>query len=172
MRIASLIDNEILDETAQKLEKAFDLIIASDLARWHRIVSDIRRVVLLDAGGPEYVREPRVCIVSAPYIERSSIVSLALAMVHEGMHARIGRAGVRKRLDRKERVEYACMRAEYRFAEALPDGLRSQALEEVSRRMVGPKWWTPTAMSSRRDAELRDLDVPNWLIRFSRLSRR
>ena len=65
----------------------------------------------------------------------------------------------------RARIENVCFRAEIAFASRLPDGT---AIIEQARRQLerDPVVWTREAARDRATTKLRELGVPEWLIKL------
>jgi hypothetical protein len=153
------------EDVFRKLQTAFEAIVRYDARRWKRIRTDVRRILVSDSGGPEFIPVLEGCLLSSGAILDSTTTQLALVVVHEATHARLCRAGVKPTFDRRNRVEQLCLRAEEDFAARLPD--KDSALALVHAKAAVP-WWTDERLLSRREQELRLVGMPAWIIRSAR----
>jgi hypothetical protein len=168
IEVVCIAETQDLASVINCLSDAFELIAVRDPLRFHRLRKDVKRVLVVDAGGPEYINSIDACLLSATVIENATKVELALAIVHEAAHARLWRAGIGRSLAQRDRLERACINSERRFAEKLDGDDRVVARTIVNEKLAGPKWWTRETLVDRRIAELTNLGLPKWLIRLSR----
>jgi hypothetical protein len=63
---------------------------------------------------------PKTCHLSAKFVEDYSAANVAIAIVHEATHARVGQAGIPLYPDLRSRIERRCVREEIAFAQRLP----------------------------------------------------
>lgn len=172
IEVVSIAEKQDLAQTISGLALALELIAVHDPLRFARMRKDLRRVLLSEGVGPEYISSIGACLLSVEFIEKWSTVQLALALVHEATHARLWRARIGRALAKRDRLERVCINAERRFGERLQGSDRVSALAVVDAELGGPKWWTEDALIRRRANELRSLGLPTWLIRWSRRLRR
>lgn len=118
-----------------------------------------------------YFPEERVCLVELTFAVNPahSIVEIAATILHEAMHARIHRMGVRQDLITRAREERFCRRAEIELAQAVPGGdtvlERALAALAMTDEEVAPAVDWSLASQRVRDADLAALDAPAWLKR-------
>jgi hypothetical protein len=112
-----------------------------------RLRRDIRRFLIVGAGGPEYWPHANgVALAGAP-TAASRPEELALVLVHEAAHARITRAGIPYIPALRERIERICVAAEVAFAAKLPDS--DYWMEFAAAKLADP-WWTDERVRARR----------------------
>lgn len=172
MQVVCIASSETIDDEMKRLRAAFELVAVHDVRRWGRILRDVRQIVLADAGGPEYIGTIGACLLSVGFVDRVSVIDLALTLVHEASHARLWHARIGRAEEQRDRLERACIRSEKRFAETLHGRDREMALKTVEGELSGPAWWTREAITKRRDKELTAMGIPQWLIRLYRNLRR
>ncbi len=108
------------DERFAKVERALTLI--GDLAprRLERVRSDLSEILVGPGRRASLWVRSRTCVLPDSQVDRRSVSHVALMIVHEAAHARLARAGVRDRLERRHRVEILCVGEEIEFASRLP----------------------------------------------------
>jgi hypothetical protein len=156
----------------RRVEEALRLIKIYDRLRYDRLIRDLERVwvrILPGALGC-FNHSLHACELDRRFVldETSLPEFIAAAIVHEATHARLMRCGIGYEEGLRARVEAICFRRELAFAAKLPNG--RQVREQAERRLGIPHaYWTDAAFSDRHDIEhaeaLRDLGVPNWLVR-------
>jgi hypothetical protein len=167
--VSCLYRDDRHDQVLRKLQAVFDVIVQSDPRRWARMSTDLERVLVSHAGGPEFIPAVWGCLLASHEILGATISELALVLAHEATHARLCRAAVRATYARRERIEALCLSAEADLAARLPDS--RAALSLVHSKMDGRAWWTDDALATRRDDELASLGMPRWFVRFARKAR-
>jgi hypothetical protein len=172
MEVVSIAEAHDLARPISKLGDALELIAVHDPLRFERLRKNIRRVLLSDGVGPEYITSIGACILSVAFVENASTVQLALTLVHEATHARLWRAHIGRRLAKRDQLEHVCIKSERQFGERLRGADRLAALAVVDAELVGSKWWSRDALIQRRANEMRSLGLPAWLIQLSRHLRR
>ncbi len=143
-----------------KVRAAIDILAQHQPIAVSRLQRYVRAVVILDAGGPEYHSNLRLCIVSRPYIASCPDVQLASALAHEAAHARFAAAGIRYEGSAKTRIERACVRAQRRMERRLSGS------SESPEHTVAAPWWCEQQLRARRASELRSLGTAPWLVRL------
>lgn len=126
-----------------RLDEALDLIEQYQPWRLRHLRRDLKqiRVVRYPCRGA-YFPQDRACMVELTFLARRDIgpATVASTIVHEGMHARVHRMGVREELRDRAHEERICRRAELEFGQALPPeigapvvqrALESLALDDV-----------------------------------------
>jgi len=143
-----------LEAPLARIHDALHLIREYAPRRHERIRRDVRRFIILAAGGPQYwpgvdaITLTRRMLVSEPTEE------VALVIVHEATHARLYSMGIRYLPAMRERIERACVRAEVAFAKELPDA--EWWVASVQKQLDTP-WWTDAEIHARRSAYWREL---------------
>jgi hypothetical protein len=159
-----------------KLSAALDLLHQHVPRCLARLRSDTTSILLFGSTGALGGWLPGARLIrlnetyaSAPSTSPADIASIIL---HEATHARLDRLGFEYRPERRARIEAVCFRRELAFARRLPDGeeLAARARRQLMR---DPAYWTSDAFRQRALAELRELQVPAWIVRaLDRFSRR
>jgi len=97
--------------------------------------------------------------------EATSPLDLACALVHEGAHARLERLGIAYDEPRRARIEAVCYRSELALLRRVPDGER--LMPEVHRQLErDPAEWSHAGFVSRKRARLRQIKLPEFLVRL------
>ena len=80
-----------------------------------------------------YFPELRTCMTELTFLNRRNITAATVAssIVHEGIHARVDRMGVRRDNRDRAREERLCRRAELEFGQALPAALGGPVIERA-----------------------------------------
>jgi hypothetical protein len=80
-----------------------------------------------------YFPDDGVCMTELTFLARRDISAapVAASIVHEGMHARVDRMGVRREDRDRAREERLCRRAELEFGLALPRALGAPVIERA-----------------------------------------
>lgn len=122
------------DTVLTRLDEALALIERFQPWRLRHLRRDLRhiQVVRFPCRGA-YIPGDRVCITELTFLARRDISAapVASSIVHEGMHARIDRMGVRAAHRDPAREERLCRRAELAFGESLPPALGLPVIERA-----------------------------------------
>ena len=102
----------------QRVEGAIELIAALDAERVAALRTDVQQIVI-ERRPTRYSALTHTCYLDAAEVTRQSPGSLALALVHEGTHARLERSGQLPWPWRIRAHERACLEAELDFLERL-----------------------------------------------------
>jgi hypothetical protein len=80
-----------------------------------------------------YFPDQRACLTELTFLARTDITAapVASSIVHEGIHARVHRMGVRAEGRDRAREERLCRRAELDFGRALPPDLGAPVIERA-----------------------------------------
>lgn len=117
----------------ERLDEALALIERYQpwrLAHLRRDLAEIR-VVRFPCRGA-WIPDDGACITELTFLNRRDITAapVASSIIHEGMHARVDRMGVRPGRDRA-REERLCRRAELEFGRALPPDLGAPVVQRA-----------------------------------------
>ncbi len=111
----------------ERLDEALALIGQYQPWRLRHLQRDVRHihVVRFPCRGA-YIPGQRVCVTELTFLDRRDITAapVASSIIHEGMHARVDRMGVRAEGRDRAREERLCRRAELAFGESLPAVVR------------------------------------------------
>lgn len=147
----------------QRLTDTLALIDSYDHRRARRLARDIKRILVTDVNGAEFIPSINACMLSARYVINAPLEQLAATFVHEATHARLWSQGIGYPVKLRERIERRCVREEIAFAERLPNGadLIASAQERLLR-----AWWTEENELQRRVRQLEQLGRPLWYRRL------
>jgi hypothetical protein len=115
-------------ETAQainRLSDALALISVYAPHRFRRMRHDFAEIwVRRFPCRAAYYPEPRACLIELTFLVNPAhtAAEVAASLVHEAVHARLGRAGVQVGPEDKAREERLCREAELEFGLAIPGG--------------------------------------------------
>lgn len=158
----SALNESLTTRLLSQLQSALELIKHVDPRIFQRLHRDIKRIMLVSVGGPEYWPFANGLIVNADVVEGSDSEFVALTIVHEGTHARLWKSGIRYTPELRERIERVCVRAELAFVSRLPDS--AFWVDHVTQKLAMP-WWT-SAQISQRQVRAREALWPRWLVRL------
>ena len=117
-----------------RLDEALALIEQCQPWRVRHLRRDLRYfwIVRYPCRGA-YMPDDRVCMTELTFLNRRDISAapVASSIVHEGMHARVDRMGVRRDGRDRAREERLCRRAELEFGESLPPALGAPVVERA-----------------------------------------
>lgn len=141
------------------------LIARIDPLRFARMQRDIRRIVVLRAGGAagSYWHDWKACVLDSRHLRDDSVASTAMTLAHEATHARLRRRGFRYRGALKPRIERLCIEAEITLGGKITG---AEELVAQARRDLDRVWWSDGQMVQRQDAQLRLLGWPEWTLRL------
>lgn len=114
------------DAVLERLDEALALIGQYQPWRLRHLQRDVRHihVVRYPCRGA-YIPGQRICVTELTFLARRDITAapVASSIIHEGMHARVDRMGVRAAGRDRAREERMCRKAELAFGESLPPSL-------------------------------------------------
>ena len=136
----------------EKLRAALEIIQVNAPVRFACLRRDVARIYVgpIPALG-QWIDDAKMCALDFDYLQRSSTSpsGLALTLVHEGMHARLIRAGFGYDENVRARIEDLCIRAEVIVARRMPDGEQLAAHAERRRNSFDSDFWTDAAHHER-----------------------
>lgn len=153
----------------EKVHFTLALISQYSPPRFRQLGRDLRGIWITETAGnlAEYHHPEGLCLLDRAYVSQPDITAshVAATIIHEATHARLRRAGFGYEPELRRRIENVCFRAEVRFAAYLPDGqeIVDEARAQLER---DPIVWTAAAADERATSKLRELGVPEWMIRF------
>ena len=113
-------------DVLRRLDEALALIERYQPWRLRHLRRDLRQflIVRYPCRGA-YFPDERTCMTELTFLARRDITAapVASSIIHEGIHARVDRMGVRRADRDRAREERLCRRAELEFGLALPDEL-------------------------------------------------
>lgn len=173
-----VVENTRLDVdttiVVRRLDEALGLIETYQPWRLRHLRRDVDQiwVVRYPCRGA-YFPESRTCMTELTFLARTefSPAQIAASIVHEGVHARIHRRGVKHDGRDAAREERICRRAEIDFGRALPGDLgapvlrRAEAAIAATDEEVAPAVdWTEAHL--KKDlADIEALGLPDWVKR-------
>ena len=117
-----------------RLDEALALIEQHQPWRLSHLRRDLRQIAVVryPCRGA-YVPAERTCITELTFLARRDITAATVAssIVHEGIHARVHRMGVRQAGRDMAREERLCRRAELEFGLSLPAALGAPVVERA-----------------------------------------
>lgn len=117
-----------------RLDEALGLIESAQPWRLQHLRRDLRYFwVVRFACRGAYFPDDRACMTELTFLNRRDISAapVASSIVHEGMHARVDRMGVRREGRDRAREERLCRRAELEFGLALEPSLGAPVVERA-----------------------------------------
>lgn len=122
-----------------RLNESLELIERYQPWRLRHLQRDLKqiRVIRYPCRGAYFPAE-RACMVELTFLARRDIgpATVASTIIHEGMHARVHRCGVREEARDRAHEERICRRAELEFGQSLPpdlgDPVVQRALESLA----------------------------------------
>ena len=176
-RIAVAVSSDAEERAAcfDRVEEALDLIARYDPAT----LDDMRgRFDGILVFGTERFRvaywhqAAGLCVLTASYVLSTSLhpESVAMTLVHENMHARLDRAGVVYREDRRAAIEVLCAMAELAFARriAWDESLVTRTERRIDEWSTsGNNPWSDRTMEDEKLQYLRELGTPGWIVRVA-----
>ena len=121
-------------DVVSRLDEALGLIEEVQPWRLRHLRRDLRcfKVVRYACRGA-YFPDDRTCMTELTFLNRRDITAapVASSIVHEGMHARVDRMGVRREGRDRAREERLCRRAELEFGLALGEPLGAPVVERA-----------------------------------------
>ena len=121
-------------DVLERLDEALGLIETHQPWRLAHLRRDLRfiYVVRFPCRGA-YFPDERACMTELTFLNRRDITAapVASSIVHEGMHARVDRMGVRREGRDRAREERLCRRAELEFGLSLPAELGAPVVERA-----------------------------------------
>lgn len=121
-------------DVLRRLDESLELIERHQPWRLRHLRRDLAeiRVVRYPCRGA-YLPDERACIVELTFLARRDIgpATVASTIVHEGMHARVHRMGVRDEDRDRAHEERICRRAELEFGQSLPGPIGAPVVERA-----------------------------------------
>ena len=121
-------------DVLERLDEALGLIERYAPWRLRHLRRDVRelRVTRFPCRGA-YFPDERACLTELTFLARRDITAapVAASILHEGVHARVDRMGVRREGRDRAREERLCRRAELAFGRSLPPELGAPVVERA-----------------------------------------
>lgn len=134
------------EDAIRTLSDALALIERTLPEVYKRLQEQVRRLVLVRAGGPVYWPFLNAIALNTRSVSQADPDLLAMTLVHEGAHARLFHRGIDYPRRRREQIEKICVGAEVRLARLLPD---ASELERLATEKLERLWWTDAALAGR-----------------------
>jgi hypothetical protein len=117
-----------------RLGEALDLIGKYQPWRLRHLECDLKQILVVrfPCRGA-YIPDEQSCVTELTFLARRDIgpETVASSIVHEGVHARVDRCGVKREGRDRAREERLCRRAEVSFGRALPPEIGRPVLERA-----------------------------------------
>lgn len=149
------------DVALQRLDEAVSLLAHTD-TRMHGQLSRYVRDVFVWAGHYSAAMPPRSIQLCSAHVMDSTALELASVLVHETIHLRIARHGIRYEGILQERIERRCIREQASFLRKQGDEGISMA--EVFEHALNTPWWTDEAHQEDIERLITDAGIPRWMI--------
>ncbi len=122
------------EDVLDRLDEALLLIERHQPWRLRHLRRDLKRILV--ARFPcrgAYIPGERTCVTELTFLARRDITAATVAssIVHEGIHARVDRMGVRSEGRDRAKEERLCRRAELEFGQSLPVELGRPVVERA-----------------------------------------
>jgi hypothetical protein len=121
-------------DVVARLDESLALIEKYQPWRLRHLRRDLKqiRVMRFPTRGA-YFPQHRACMVELTFLNRRDIgaATVASTIVHEGMHARVHRMGVREEGRDRAHEERICRRAELEFGQALPPDIGAAVVDRA-----------------------------------------
>jgi len=121
-------------DVVQRLDEALGMIESVQPWRLRHLRRDLRYFwVVRYACRGAYLPDERACMTELTFLNRRDITAapVASSIIHEGIHARVDRMGVRRADRDRSREERLCRRAELEFGLALGPTLGAPVVERA-----------------------------------------
>lgn len=138
--------------------------VAIDLIRKHariRLGRYLKRVIVVQSTGSEYWPFASACALSEMTLRTQTPEWVASVLVHETVHARLWRRGVKYEERYRPRIEKICTEAQIRFLRSLPG---TQELVDHLFKHLADGWYSDHELDRRRLEKLKSLGAPAWII--------
>lgn len=122
------------EDVLSRLDEALGLIERAQPWRFRHLQRDLAAFwVVRYACRGAYFPDDRLCMTELTFLNRRDITAapVASSIVHEGVHARVDRMGVRREGRDRAREERLCRRAELDFGLALGEALGRPVVERA-----------------------------------------
>ncbi len=160
------------DSAVARLTDAIHLLDAVDPLRLSRIRRDVSRLHVSSIGhAATYWHRPSAIVWRDEVLLAQPAIWAASALVHEGAHARIHRAGIRTTRATRARIERRCvaeekdffLRAAARFPEYATQAEHYIAHAALALEMPVP-WYEPSQKWVRAREALVAYEAPRWVL--------
>ena len=104
----------------ETVKRAVAILGSLEPRRLRRLSSDVHQILLIPQDRSEYRRESKTLILAAPAEQDLLAAIVAGDLVHEGVHARLDKVGIRMWPDLRLRIERRCTLEQILFLEKVP----------------------------------------------------
>ena len=121
-------------DVVRRIDEALGLIERVQQWRLAHLRRDLRYFwIVRFACRGAYFPEDRACMTELTFLNRRDMTAaqVAASIIHEGIHARVDRMGVRREGRDRAREERLCRRAEFEFGIALGEPLGAPVVERA-----------------------------------------
>ncbi len=179
IRTAALTDREEAALCFRRIDEALTLLNQNDpmtLARLREYCDGILVIGTETFRLAHWDESARLCVITIPHVTSpdTSSADVALTLAHESMHARLGALGARYVDGRRAHLEVLCAMAELASARRLSEPRLVQRTESTLTRWAseGEESWSAASRLEKGLNYLRELGVPNWIVRMTRKAHR
>lgn len=157
-------DREVVYEN---IASAFALLESVDRHRYQKVLRYVREIVVW-AGDYSAANPPDSVHICSTHVLESTTLEFASVLVHEAVHLRIARFGIRYENERKERIERRCIAEQAAFLRKR--GSDGTAMAEAFEVALETPWWTDDAHRLDIERMVADGRLPRWMASMIRRS--
>jgi len=179
IRTAALTDREEAALCFRRIDEALTLLDQNDPITLGRLREYCDGILVFGNETfqlAHWDESARLCVITIPHVTSPNTTSadIALTLAHESMHARLGALGARYVDGRRAHIEVLCAMAELASARRLSEPRLVQRVEATLTRWAteGEESWSDASHLEKGLSHLRELGVPNWIVRMTRKARR
>lgn len=152
-----------------RLEEGLNLLRQYSPVRYQRVTRSIRGFLVFGTGSTRasYDSEVKLCRFGEQFLlaPDTTSASIAATTVHEATHGWLDSLGIGYDERVRHRVEQICIRAALRVAKALPGAY--EEVERCERQLsLTADAFSEASFLQHAVQQLRELGVPEWIIRF------
>ena len=144
-----------------RLKESLHVLGETDRLKYRQVLRYVRTIYVW-AGHYSSANPPESINLCSAHLMSSTQIELASVLVHEAVHLRIARQGIRYEERLQERIERRCIREQVSFLRK--QGSKGVAMAAVFESALNSPWWTDEA--NQRDIErlVSDARMPRWMI--------
>jgi hypothetical protein len=146
------------------VEAALDVLHTHDARLLRSIRRVMPRIAIAAQSGSVYWSHVNVCALSDMTIQRQPPAWVASVVVHESVHARLWRRGVRTTAANRARVESSCINQQQQFLSRIPG--TEAWIEHLENELADGTWYEPEARKRAIVDRLVALETPQWIVRL------
>lgn len=148
------------DRCLSSLEDALRLLSEVDPQNHRRVLRYARYVVVW--AGHYFAADRRGGIyAAAPFLLDGEAAQVASLLVHEAVHLRLQRCGIRHHAANIARIERRCVREQASFLRRIP--VRGEQWAVDVEDALKQEWWTERSRREHIEKVMRDLKMPMWM---------